>query len=92
MKLRELFSSPEKWTKGAMARTFEGRPVHSHHPDAVCWCFMGGKIKCYSSLTDEESDAFYARITKRLIVDSIIEWNDQATFEQVKALVEELDI
>lgn len=89
MKLKELFTDSSKWTQGAMARTAQREAVRSTDPNAVCWCFYGGYRKCYYQYIPSEIENLVKEKTK---YNSIVDWNDQAAFEQVKALCEELDI
>lgn len=38
---RERIATPDKWTKGAAARTSTGRRCMETSPRAVCWCMIG---------------------------------------------------
>lgn len=101
MKIKELLSDESKWTKGWVARDSDKTPVNALSEKAVCWCLEGAVRKCYSSETilcptaeyfvkmNELSDAVH----KKYAV-SVPGFNDDdnTTFEQVKQLVEELDI
>ncbi len=69
-KAKSLIDSREKWTKGAYARTAEGRTVGAGQPDAACFCSTGavsracfelkrsGYIACVH-LLGEEARPFY---------------------------------
>lgn len=99
MKVKELLSSPDKWTKGATARDTYGLRVFTKDKNAVCWCLVGATIKCYCSCTNTAADPnckvkeIYEKINEK-IDTTITIWNDspERTFEDVKKLVEELDI
>lgn len=41
MKPSELIATPDKWTKGEMAKDADGFPVFSTQDSAVCWCLLG---------------------------------------------------
>lgn len=41
---RELIATPDRWTKGAIARNVHGDPVASRSADAVCWCALGAGL------------------------------------------------
>ena len=87
MKVRDLFSGPEKWTKGEWARDKEGRPTCSN---AFCWCLIGAIFHCYK---DEDYPEICEKIDNEGI-DNLMQWNDapERKFEEVKELVERLDI
>lgn len=103
MKIKDFLDTPEKWTKGNIAKTVEGEPASPHNPEAVCWCLSGLIVKCYSSPNEDiiPYSKFYKirnKITEYLGVTrgsaEWIRWNDapERTFEEVKNLVEKLDI
>lgn len=94
MKVRELLDSPEKWTKGGFARTPEGEHVFPNHAQAVCFCISGAIDFCYSG---EKRYAVYRQLNEKIAAkqwQDIYAWNDapERTYEEVKALVDELDI
>lgn len=39
--VKRLLDSPEKWTKGCLARTVAGIPCDPSADDAVSWCLIG---------------------------------------------------
>lgn len=102
MKIRELFSSPEKWTKGCYARTSGHAQIPPFDPDfqnAACYCLIGAVKRCYSPFQETE---IIEKIVKELSIcptpheeyRGIGDWNDDParTFEEVKDLVDKLDI
>jgi hypothetical protein len=97
MKIKELFSDQSKWTKKTAARDASGTPVSPSDSDAVCWCLAGGVAKCYPG---EERYKVHDAIVEKLsgsaqgygYGSAYGDWNDRASFEEVKALVEQLDI
>lgn len=107
MKIRELLSTPDRWTSGCTARTAEGWPVAAldysgplalHHL-ARSWCLLGAIDKCYpvpSDATAVVKKVFGALAPKMRMGPevAIIRWNDakDRTFEEVKKLVDELDV
>lgn len=92
MKVKELFDgNPDRWTQGSYAIDKEGNKVPYDSEKARAWCLDGAISKCYGELSEEYWD-IYTRINNK--VDGYISWNDNPyrKFEEVKALVEELDI
>lgn len=89
MKVQELLSDRTKWTQNSFARDEldESAPLNS--PDAVCWCLVGALIKCYGG---EQATKLQERISAHLKINSVLVWNDDATYEQVIAVVKELDL
>jgi hypothetical protein len=98
MKLKELLSSPDKWIQGHYALDAEGDVIDAQDPDAVCFCLQGAIRRCYNDgkepyrFTDE-----YKGVKSRIlheIGEPITTWNDapERTFEDIKQLVEKLDI
>jgi hypothetical protein len=91
MKVRELLSDESKWTKGSVARDFEGHFLLNPLDGRACsWCLVGALCYCYSVFDNGPS----IKVIDRLGVRSLSKWNDapERTFAEVKALVEELDI
>lgn len=93
MKLKELFTDESKWTKGAQARDKEGKPCNIFSSNAVCWSLTGGMTKCYPNFlrfTDVRTKIFN-HLGK---IETIQSWSDHilTTFQDIKNLVEELDI
>lgn len=93
MKIKELFSGPEKWTKGHNAREADGTETFTHDQSARCWCLWGALIKCYHGLSEETSRISYL-LQATIPGGKVSQWNDapERTFAEVKALVEKLDI
>jgi len=91
MKIKEFFSTKEKWTQKTSARDKNGKWVSINDNNASCWCLFGAINKCYS---DEDSRRRVIIKVKSYIGDKIASWNDDEnrTFEEVKALCEKLDI
>lgn len=100
MKLRELLSGPSAWTQGGNARAADGETVHAFSDRAVCWCLVGAirKVCWYPSGFDlVKAHRIETRIIKALgLADfsDVMKWNDapERKFEEVKSLVEKLDI
>lgn len=84
---KELISSPEKWTKGAMARDIHGAPLAYLWPlsDNINFCLLGA-ITCILRQFDEQSSLAYEAIIEAAgSPSSIIDWNDDPsrTHEEV---------
>lgn len=97
MKVKELLSSPERWTQGFIARDLDGDGCGPTAAEAVCWCLTGALVKCYGrTRAFEMAGMFYPVIPANggSHADDIVFWNDasERTFEDVRQLVTELDI
>jgi hypothetical protein len=96
MKVRELLSGPEKWTKRENARNKERLRCRESDPEAVCWCLIGAVNYCYGacSLQAQTIRKSLRAMVGAKTVAGICDWNDahERKFEEVKALVDELDI
>ena len=90
MKIKELLGGETKWAKGFEAYDGRGLSVPYDSLSAVKWCLVGAINKCYPS--SEDQDMVVSQIQGFLEVCDLAEWNDGATFEDVKSLTEELDI
>lgn len=92
MKLKELFTDASKWTRRAYARNSRGVPQDYHSPEAVCFCLLGGIYKCYP--TEETQFKLFNAIKLKTGDVWISTWNDapSRTFDEVKQLVNDLDI
>ncbi len=108
MKLQELFTSEDKWTKHAEARNEHGCALAYDDPNACRWCLSGAIWYCY--LTQWERAIVHNKIYiytvnnyPRCTVFNIKEpteeilpilWNDseERTFSDVRELIEFLNI
>jgi len=92
MKLKKLFDSPEKWTQGTLARRHDGKPVSIYDSAATCFCLFGGLRKCYGYT--EDAGSIVRAITGYIKRELIPLYNDspERTFEDIKKLVNDLDI
>ncbi len=99
MKIRELFSSPAKWTKANFAVKADGTSTTAENPEAVCWCLYGAVNKCYGKT--EDNGHAVLQLMGRHLKDkgmresgSVIGFNDDedTTFEMVRNLVNDLDV
>lgn len=93
MKVRELLTGPEKWTKGADARSESGYSVEPDSKAACRWCLYGAINAAYPR-TDDAIRALKLVNAKLGESRGICNWNDapERTFDDVRKLVEELDI
>jgi hypothetical protein len=98
MKAWELLSDKSKWTKSTFARDSKGESVQAWGEDAVCWCTLGAIQRCYRQSREGLSKAreVAGRLEQAASVQHfggiIAHWNDAATYEEVVALLKELDI
>lgn len=91
MKLKDLFTDTSKWTQHYSSRDRHTAPCPIDCKDAVCWCLAAAIDKCYMPL--ERAD-IRNKITKYIGFPSIMLYNDndKTTFNDIKQLVETLDI
>lgn len=91
MKIKELLSDKSKWIQHTYAVEIIGGHVNPHSDKAVAFCLLGALARCYGG--SNEYMEVKARIVKK-VGWYISLWNDDENriFEEVKALVEELDI
>lgn len=97
MKLKELFSFEDKWTKGSDARNKWGHRCKPDDPGAISFCLYGAIVKCYRQGNDatyfEISRKISEYVTKNFSNSSYTEFNDTtAKFEDIQKLVNTLDI
>lgn len=90
MKIKELFLDKSKWTKGALFRNEKGEAV-SMCSKATKYCLAGVIQQCYTNRIERWD--IEKKIEKE-IGCYVVSWNDdpERTFEEVKELVERLDI
>ena len=88
MKAYELLDSPEKWTKGVMARDANGEHVLHDSPNAVCWCMLGAIERCLNAGgAARVRDVLEARGLGR----SISGFNDSTDYETMLSVLKEAD-
>lgn len=103
MKIRQLLSSPKKWTQEYYSYDKDGNRCEPNSKEAVCWCLGGAVLRCYSHKNITQREKIIVKLQKVLNgkLDRVKEhgnpisgWNDfpGRKFEEVKALVDELDI
>ncbi len=88
MKVQELLTE-DNWVKGSNARDKNNNSVHPTSDEACKWCLFGAIIRCYIATSE-----ILERIGDKIEENSVTIWNDdpQRTFEDVEALIKELDI
>lgn len=89
MKLKEFFTDSSKWTQHANWKNENNIIVY--HPSEMKKCCLLGGISYLYHLPEEQS-SIRDKIRYYIKQDSICDWNDSHTFEDVKKLVEELEI
>jgi hypothetical protein len=100
VKVRELLTDESKWTQWAFARDEKKLPIYSSQlftMPCTSYCLWGAIKVCYGTQPGGLDSDLSLRVRKRVqgkVEMPIEDWNDDEnrTFEQVKALVEELDI
>ena len=89
MDMKELISTPEKWTKGTEARDKNGNICS--YSDAVCFCTLGAfeMVVNEQNITGIDRDTIFdyiAATIKKLGYHSITYFNDNHTHEDVMNL------
>lgn len=107
MKIKELLSDASKWTQGRHAADEKGNDELPESSNAVCWCLSGAIMKCYlddNEIANRLRFKIVDKINRYIKIKSnglyikysnnIIPWNDDKnrTFEDIKILVETLDV
>jgi hypothetical protein len=98
MKIRELLTDKSKWIKGAYAKDKYGDSINESDQDACQWCLDGAGYCCYGiGVWQKEVRPKVCTAIEKLNQQKdavVVNWNDDpnTTFEDVKKLVEELDI
>lgn len=90
MKVKELFTDESRWIQHYVAKDVYGRPC-SVTGNAASFCLLGAVSRCY---VNDDWRRVMDKIKLHIMVESITVWNDspERTFEEVKKLVNELDI
>lgn len=90
MKIKELFSYKSRWCQHSYAKNAKGDPCLPKDKDAVSWCLVGAVYECYSK--NEDFDRIFRLFHSHWGMVSASTFNDESSFEEVKAFVEKLDI
>ncbi len=98
MKAYELLDSPEKWTKGSLARDVNNIVAHELGSEAVCWCTAGAIYRCYPDI-EKRRQAFnrletYLELTQSYAKSTVPSWNDalDTPYEEVVSTLKKLNI
>lgn len=108
MKVKELFTDESKWCKNVPARDVNGEEIVLWDEKAVCWCLLAAVDLCYGIIAQVTGEVnITGKIVEKLNLHienieypdeekftAITNWNDDParTFQDIKNLVEELDI
>lgn len=98
MKVQDLLSSEEKWSKGSLAVDEFGNGVAYNSKEAASFCLEGAILKCYRGKM-KRTEIIH---TMANLIDvrtygkykAIAYWNDapERTFKQIRKLIEGMDI
>ena len=91
MKISELLTDETKWCKMACAKDKDGNLVNELSDTAVKWSLHGAIWKCHS---DNNMMKVIIKIHDYMGEKYLWQWNDapERTFEDVRKLIEELNI
>lgn len=76
--VRDLISDPDKWTKGALARGEQGKPVNSRASNACRFCLFGAidRITQNSTYADNIADEICVTLAQRGYLGGPVDYND----------------
>lgn len=89
MKVKELIDSKEKWTRHACYRDIKGQIIHNPEM-AHSYCLVGAIMVCYP--TNKDREPIFKKIKEQIGHFYPSHWNDSHKYEDVKQLVETIDI
>ena len=104
MKVSELLSSPEKWTKDWYFKDGNGNRISSWKDRRItCYCLMGAGFACYPDLSGETYHDTLVEVIRKLFPDrmknctqgnKVAYFNDHpdTTFEDVQRVLKEADV
>lgn len=101
MKVKDFLNSPEKWTRGVLAKGKFKRSINPESEEACSWCLLGAIIKCYDNDLEKmkaKNKIHQVLLTMGYIIqdsfDAIVIFNDESTttFEEIRLVIEEADV
>ncbi len=98
MLVKDLLNSPNRWTKGVYARDCDGNGIASNNRNAVCWCLAGAINYCYEFESKKTKTKVAEAIKGCSLLDHfgieeiIVQYNDSHEFEDIRKLLESLEI
>lgn len=100
MKISELLNGPEKWTKEAIARNGDGKPVYLTSPDAVSYCLLGALFKCYEgnnlgkkwNILDKYIKENYKKYANSYSPTVYFNNNEKTTYKDIMKVVKACDL
>jgi hypothetical protein len=93
MKAHELLHDSSYWTTGALARDCNGKSCGTAEgAPAVQWCLSGAIWWCYRDDNAKERHKAVRKVVKERYGMSLWQFNDRSGYEEVIALLKELDV
>jgi len=101
MKIRDYLKTEDQWVKGTLAVTKAGKSSTVSHPETHRRCLLGWVRFCYDIPSEQQkilkqiaeficpTQSFDKDVRRNL---ALLDWNDANEFEDIKNLVETLDI
>ena len=93
MKVSDLIKKEADWAR----RDFKRK--NSLATTGHSYCLVGAIMECYNGGNNEEGSfekspryTIYEKIRSKIKCDVIMLWNDTASWQEVKSLIEELDL
>lgn len=91
MKIKELLKNESCWAQDTYARNAKGEHVPVNSSDAVCWDLVGAIAKCYPHNCIRMHEKFRLALNRESPF-SLASWNDTHHWEEVKTLLEKMDV
>jgi hypothetical protein len=99
VRVKDILTGPSKWTQGAAARDWLGRPCSPESKRAVSYCIMGVLMCVYKSHGWEyavgrvmKAISTHGYMCKSLL--DVADWNNHPgrTFREVRLVIERADV
>src|ERR1700686_449534 len=89
-KIKEILSSPEKWTQGYIAKDTHGKAVSTKDENAVCFCLIGATRKADPDFHYMTAHVFMP-VRIEFATRGISTWNDdpERTYEDIEELLKD---
>lgn len=84
------FLTKDKWCQWSFALDDQGELVLETHPRACKWCLVGAIHKCYQY--PETKCMVVEKLSSLIGNQSLIEFNDTHTWNEIKALIERANV
>jgi hypothetical protein len=95
MKIKELLSTPDRWTQGWFAKIGDF-PTNVDNPEATCFCLLGALSRCYEERAEpimKIRAAIHELFPEYQKYNTPISlFNDRQTYEDIMKVVNHADV